>query len=219
MKFKKLFRWKVWQKKGPKIELVELPAIKLKNCQFLHNRYSILPKLKKSAVGAEIGVLGGDFSEAILKFCEPRELHLIDLFNCDDYAAKGRFTAGTNEKFIRSRFKEEIASDQIKVHKGYSWEKLSEFPDRFFDWLYIDAGHDYESVKKDLNEAGRVIKEDGIIIMNDYIMYDHISNIEYGVVQATNEFIMENRFEMIYFAFHPSLFCDVAIRKVNPRLK
>jgi len=51
--------------------------------------------------------------------------------------------------------------------------------------------------------------------MNDYIMYDHFTKEEYGVVPATNEFMMEHNFEMLYFALHPEMFCDVLIRRIQ----
>ena len=51
--------------------------------------------------------------------------------------------------------------------------------------------------------------------MNDYIMFDHKSKTDYGVVQATNEFMIENNYEMLFFAFHPQLFCDIAIRRIQ----
>lgn len=199
--------------------VVELPAAKLKNCEFLHNRYSILEKLKRNAVAAEVGVLAGDFSEAIMKACKPRELHLIDYFNCPDYKERNRFSASENADFVQKRFSREIEEGNLKMHKGCSWKVLEQFPKDYFDWIYIDAGHDYESVRKDLEQANRLLKNDGMIIMNDYILYDHISHIPYGVVQATNEFIIANKFEMAYFAFHPQLFCDVAIKRSNPRAR
>ena len=59
------------------------------------------------------------------------------------------------------------------------------------------------------------ILSDGYLVMNDYILYDHFAKEEYGVVQATNEFMVEYNFEMIYFALHPEMFCDVLIRRIQ----
>jgi len=99
--------------------------------------------------------------------------------------------------------------------KGLSWDTLSTFPDNHFDWVYVDAAHDYESVKKDLEQSYRCLKNDGYIVMNDYIMFDHFTKENYGVVQATNDFMIENDFEMLFFALHPDMFCDVLIRKTQ----
>lgn len=199
----------------PPKKVKEIPPTLLQNCKFLKSRYEILPLLPKNAVCGEVGVLAGDFSRKIINTCSPKRLHLIDVFNCDDYKEQNRFDASNNEVYIKAKFEQEISNSTVEVHKGLSWEVLSEFPNQYFDWIYIDAAHDYDSVVKDLREANRTLKEGGIIIMNDYIMFDHIARTDYGVVQATNEFMIENKFEMIYFAFHPQLFCDVAIRKAK----
>ena len=193
---------------------IEIPEKQLTNCRFLKDRYALLDIVKKNGICAEVGVLAGDFSKKILNKCTPKELVLIDRFNCDDYKGQNRFTAKTNQIYIEAKFEEYVKNNTVKICKGESWKELSMFPDKHFDWIYIDAGHDYNSVKNDITVAGKKVKNDGMIIMNDYIMYDHLAKTEYGVVQATNEFMIENNFEMIYFAFHPQLFCDVVIQKI-----
>lgn len=182
------------------------------NCKVLVNRYEILQYLPKDAHGIEIGVLGGDWSQHLLEITQPKELILADTFNSNDYPHKNRFTKSNHEFYIKSKF--EILGDKVKVMRGLSWDILSVFPESYFDWIYVDAAHDYKSVKKDLAECIRVLKPDGYLVMNDYIMYDHFAKEEYGVVQATNEFMLEHNFEMVYLALHPEMFCDVLIRKI-----
>lgn len=202
-------------KSSPPPKKAVLPQNLLKNCLFIPDRYTLLMHLPKEGICAEVGVLAGDFSQEILRICFPHELHLIDVFDCPDYSTTNRFTAAENEAFVRGRFGADVTNGRVHVKKGNSWDMLATYPDHYFDWVYIDAAHDYKSVVKDLDQALRVLKKNGIIIMNDYIMVDHKSGNEYGVVPATNEFMIKNNFEMIYFAFHPELFCDIAIRKVQ----
>jgi hypothetical protein len=185
------------------------------NCRFVHDRYVALNALPKGGIIAEVGVLAGDLSEWLLKNIQPKELHLIDIFYGNDFPGRDRFKKKENEQFIINRFNQQLQEGQVKMHKGYSWEMLAAFPDLCFDWIYIDAAHDYESVKKDLDQAIKKVKPSGYIIMNDYIMYDHLANTKYGVVQATNEFCIEHGWEFIFFAFHPQLFCDVVLRKIS----
>lgn len=198
-----------------KIEIPQIPERLMRNCRFFYNRYKFLPLLPKNAIVAEVGVLAGDFSRHILDVCQPKELHLIDIFNCDDYKQKNRFNAEGNFTFVNGLFQREIEKGEVNLHRGLSWEMMAKFPDNHFDWIYIDAAHDYASVKKDIEIAGQKLKEDGYLIMNDYIISDHHAGTMYGVVQATNEFMIENNYEMLYYAFHPELFCDVVIRKVQ----
>ncbi len=51
--------------------------------------------------------------------------------------------------------------------------------------------------------------------MNDYIIEDWLTRERYGVVQTTNEFIIRERWEMVYFALHNGMFCDVVLRKLR----
>ncbi|MDX1629392.1 MAG: class I SAM-dependent methyltransferase [Fulvivirga sp.] len=192
-----------------------LPTKYLKNCQFAVDRYQAMEKLGPQEKIAEIGVLAGDLSNWFLNKLNPRELHLIDLFNCADFPGRDRFTKRQHEKFVQNRFKEDIASGRVVMKKGISWDVMAHYPNDYFDLIYIDAGHDYPSVKKDLESSLNKIKKDGYIVMNDYIMYDHLANTKYGVVQATNEFCIKNDWEFLFYAFHPNLFCDVVLRKIQ----
>jgi hypothetical protein len=54
-----------------------------------------------------------------------------------------------------------------------------------------------------------------VIVIANYIMSDYLSKSDYGVIQATNEFMVENRWEMIALALPSSMFCDVAIRRTR----
>jgi len=185
----------------------------LKNCKVLPNRYHILEYIPQNGVGVEIGVLGGDWSKHLLSIVQPNELVLIDTYFSNDYPQANRFTKKTHEQYIRNEFI--LYGEKVKILKGLSWERMSDFNENYFDWIYIDAAHDYQSVKKDLFQAKRTIKENGLIIMNDYIMFDHFTKEKYGVVQATNEFMIKNNYEMLYFALHQDMFCDVVLKKIS----
>lgn len=195
------------------LEAKRLSEKHTKNARVLNDRFHILKHLPKNATVAEIGVLGGDWSNHIIQQTSPKELTLIDTFFADDYAHLNRFTKESHLVYINGKFESHGAKVQIK--KGLSWDIMALEDDQKFDWIYIDAAHDYESVKKDLSEGFRCLKPNGYIVMNDYILYDHITNEAYGVIQATNEFMIENDFEMLFLALHPGMFCDIVIRKIQ----
>lgn len=185
------------------------------NCKLLPNRYVMLDKIPKEGIGVEVGVLGGDYAKHLLNRTNPRKLYLIDTFCSDDWASTNRFKTKNHENFIKEEFTKEISSNKIELLKGLSWEQLETFPNNYFDWIYIDADHTYNSVKKDLAVALYKIKDTGLIMMNDYISYDKFTKEEYGVIQAANEFCVNNDWEIIYMALHPDMFNDVVLRKIK----
>jgi hypothetical protein len=187
----------------------------LRDCRVVPDRLCLLEKLPKHGVVAEVGVLAGDFSASILEIIQPSKLLLIDSFGSADWAWTGRFTADQHLEFVRSRFKEQRESGQVEVIQEYSWDALAALPEHSLDLAYIDAGHDYDSARKDLEAARHAVSPTGVIVMNDYIMFDTSLGVPYGVVHATNEFCLEHGWEMFLFALQSHLFNDVALRKIS----
>jgi spermidine synthase len=90
-------------------------------------------------------------------------------------------------KFRRDVFAPAIQAGTMRLHESDSVEALRCFPDGYFDWIYIDANHCYEGVKRDIDKAKRAVKRDGLLVFNDYAFWSHREFMAYGVVQAVNE--------------------------------
>ena len=114
-------------------------------------------------------------------------------------------------EYYRQRFSNRGALVEIEI--GLSAARLATYPDKYFDLIYIDADHSYAGVKQDLNLAKAKLKDEGMIVLNDYKMFDHYNYVPYGVVQAVNEFIVRNNWQVCGFALQRDLFCDIAIRR------
>lgn len=71
--------------------------------------------------------------------------------------------------------------DKIKIIKNDSESESKNYPDEYFDIVYIDASHEYDCVKKDILNWLPKVKSEGIICGDDYIAGWP------GVVQAVNE--------------------------------
>jgi hypothetical protein len=128
----------------------------------------------------------------------------------------GRTLNGLDHRtYYEKRFSAEAKADRLTVLEGNSADKLAHLADASVDVFYVDADHSYEAVKADLSVIKHKIVPNGIIIMNDYTMFDQFRMEPYGVVQATNEFMIENWWEMIFFALHREDFHDIAMRKLN----
>lgn len=175
---------------GRLMRLFQRPARETRARRFL------LDMLPKASVGAEIGVHLGDFSAHILEVVKPAELHLIDPWEHQtgsEYRAawyEGRAERGQREmdercETVRGRFARELATGQVKLHRGYSTDVLEQFPDGYFDWVYIDGNHYYEFVRKDLELSLRKTKVGGLITGEDYASGGAWQG---GVKRAVDEF-------------------------------
>ena len=82
------------------------------------------------------------------------------------------------------------------------------------DFVYIDAGHDYSSVSKDLRVAGKKVKPGGIIAGHDYIRWGRFG-YKCGVVEAVNEFCICREYELIYITVETKNNASYAIRNMR----
>lgn len=165
----------------------------------------IVKYLPENSTCIELGVFRGDFSIDILKIIKPKVLHLVDPWEIGndkngvgDYGYSETYDKHTayasDEEYqgvVRS-FTNEIASGQVIVRKSYSYDAVDSFPDKYFDLIYIDACHLYDAVKCDLRDYLPKLKETGLMCGHDYV---NVNN--FGVIQAVDEFIDENKFEFL----------------------
>jgi len=172
----------------------------IRDCTLLPNRVSILERMGKGGVCAEIGVQTGQFSQIILDTCSPSELHLIDL----DLKIYG----------IKDKFQSKINADIVHLHEGDSSTVLKEsFSPNYFDFIYIDGDHRYEGIKRDIEAAKLKLKPGGFLLFNDYTYWSPVECMPYGVMQAVNEFCLDENWQMKYFALAHYMYCDVALQK------
>ncbi|MBD3227724.1 MAG: class I SAM-dependent methyltransferase [Candidatus Lokiarchaeota archaeon] len=167
--------------------------------QLVNGRKFLLKLMPKHSICAEIGVYKGNFSDEILDLVEPRKLHLIDPWKYhdkDDYStALFGGIAGSQDSMddiyesVREKFKPELDKKIIDIHRDYSQDAYEEFPDEYFDWIYIDGNHKYEYVKKDLELYYPKVKKKGYITGDDYKKFGWWDG---GVKKAVKEFMREN---------------------------
>ncbi len=191
----------------------------------LPDRYALLPHLPRGRVFVEVGVATGDFSAEILRVCQPSRFVAIDDFRFHTWAMDwaGRpvaelFAGRTHLEYYRERFGPEIAAGRMLVMHDDSARALENLGDGTVDVVYLDADHAYESVRRELSIVARKIRQGGVIVMNDYTMVDVVAPAmqPYGVIQATNEFMIEHGWEMTHLALQSCMYCDVALRRAAP---
>jgi hypothetical protein len=141
-------------------------------------------EIPQGGICAELGVWAGEFSAHIRDKLRPKELHLFDIwFQIPGVASKGDGELLACLLSTRQRLREEILGGEIFLHHGMLPSVLSSFQQDYFDFMYIDSDHRYESCLKDLWAANRLVHRGGIIAGHDY--KDHRG---YGVIRAVTEF-------------------------------
>ena len=79
----------------------------------------------------------------------------------------------------------------INIIKGNSNDVLREIKTDIFDYVFLDGGHKYETVRNDLENLTEVINKNGTILCDDY-------NLSYvpGVRKAIDEYVLNKNFNL-----------------------
>ena len=139
-------------------------------------------------IGAEVGVYRGDYSAQIYKYLTKKQFNL-NLYLIDQWLAGDKYNDYVSHdlevayQHTKKRFKD---NKNINIMKTSSSVASKEFEDEYFDFVYIDANHDYKFVLEDLKLWFPKVKNKGILFGDDY-------NRPYGVSKAVAEFSYEKK--------------------------
>lgn len=190
------------------VDLSALKAAHIRDARLLVDRKELLTMLPKTGVVAEIGVAEGTFSQAIWTQCTPRQLHLIDAWDSERY--------GKNmQEGVEKLFQQEILAGKVQLHQGLSVEIGQQFPDAYFDWIYLDTDHSYLLTKKELELFSRKVKADGIIAGHDFVNGNFETGLRYGVMEAVLEFCIHQHWQLLYLTIQPEEHPSFAIRRIG----
>lgn len=156
------------------------------------SREEFLHAMPKGGLCVEVGVAEGAFSRMILDIMKPDKLILIDLWSADSH----RYSKSM--EVAKQAVKKELELGIVEIRRGWSWEMLETLGNQSADWIYIDAHHEYDSVKKDLDVTIRKIKPSGIIAGHDYTRWSSQAINRWGVVEAVNETCIEHDWQFRY---------------------
>ena len=80
--------------------------------------------------------------------------------------------------------------NNVNLIKGNSNIILKKIDMSKIDYVFLDGGHNYETVLNDLKCCNEVVKNNGIILCDDYDL-----SFAPGVKKAVDEFVLENNFD------------------------
>jgi hypothetical protein len=157
------------------------------------SREFVLHLMPKESICAEIGVWEGAFSSQIMNIVRPRLLHLIDPWKFNPtyqhslYGNRSESQEKMDDRYrnVERIFANEIISGEITIKRMSSSEAVADYPDDYFDWVYIDGNHLYEAVRADLELYYPKIKTSGFIAGDDYQLSGWWED---GVTRAVDEF-------------------------------
>lgn len=187
------------------------------------SRVAMLSQIQPGGAVAEIGVFDGGFSEELLRLTSPRLLLLIDLW-ADEMIFSGdadgnnvrQFHGRVLESQVRKRFD---SNGIVDVRRGTS-AILRDFPDSYFDAIYVDAAHEYEPVRRDLIAAYRALRPGGWLMGHDYGVNPERtdSRWEFGVRPAVDDFCRDFREEISCFGMDGCTSFGIKVRKDGAEL-
>ncbi len=198
---------KIHERKSGDVKLYKLSNEHIQNLKILLDREELLSFLPKNGVVAELGVDEGEFSQKILDINLPQKLILIDAYETKRYSLK-------KLELIKNKFSKQIKDGKVEIRKGYSTDFASYFPDEFFDWIYIDTNHTYQTTMRELLLYSEKIKRNGFICGHDYVLGNWKAHGKYGVIEAVREFCALNNWEFVYLTFEEHNHHSFCIRKL-----
>lgn len=133
----------------------------------------LLSEIKPLTV-AEIGVHSGNTARQLISYCLKTfdsPLHYtgydaFDLLIDHESELNGKGSANKHRMLIKLDKIKRDYPDRLTTEIIEGWTKDTLTVSRSFDFVYIDAGHSYDSVKHDYE----MLKESKIIVFDDYDM-------------------------------------------------
>ncbi len=194
MKYKKYFRktslkqksdgeffLKEVDRKKPKffLEIGVFHGVTARNvCELLHKihkkdfKYIGLDLFEKSYENKSEIIPNTNFSNPL------KHIYFKYIKQCEPYSLQ-------SVEDLLKKFKE-----NVHLIKGNSNIILKKIDMSKIDYVFLDGGHDYETVKNDLNSCQEVFNNNGTILCDDY-------NLSYapGVKKAIDEFVTDNNYK------------------------
>ncbi len=149
-------------------EKVKIPA---REGLLIEGLLSLIEDLPENLTMVEIGCFRGESAKMFLESGKVKKLYAVDTW-----------CPGTWIRLSESIFDEQVKGYDVVKLKMTMEEAVKQLPE--VDFIYIDADHSYNWVKKDILNSLKVLKKGGILAGHDYA--EHYKDM---VVKAVDEVI------------------------------
>jgi hypothetical protein len=142
---------------------------------------------KTGLVGAEIGVDEGINAESIFKTLSIKRLYLIDPYI--DFVCNGLTYHQEGKAAIAQRRLGAYGTRKIFIRRPSNQARYR--VKELLDFVYIDANHDYDYVRQDIETWALALKEGGLLCGHDF-------SADYpGVIKAVIEFAVSSGLQLM----------------------
>jgi predicted O-methyltransferase YrrM len=140
----------------------------------------------QTGIGVEVGVERGNFSRLIASQW-PGKLVCVDMWEQEEIQATALINL--NPQGVKSPF---------SMIKSPSVDAAKLFGDETFDFVYIDANHDYEHCSQDIEAWFPKVRHGGLVAGHDYLDWtiDQGAPVNFGVKQAVTEFCTKHGYKL-----------------------
>lgn len=132
----------------------------------INNRTDLARYFKEKGfkVGAEIGVLGGDYSALLCKVNPELKLYCIDSWGYGEHKKRDYHLRKYEEAKVK------LSAYNTTIIYKLSMDAVKDFEDESLDFVYIDANHEPQFVAEDIREWTKKVKRGGIVSGHDYAL-------------------------------------------------
>ena len=142
----------------------------------------------------ELGVFNGDNFDRMIQH-GPLVAVAVDSWIDDGIIARNDsgYSQDRLDKQYES-FKSRMADNPaVQIHRAYTFDIAKEYPDEYFDLIYVDADHTFEGCLKDVECWYPKVKSGRFFTGDDYTNSTAPkTGVKFGVIKAVNQFANAN---------------------------
>ena len=171
-----------------------LVDVKISDLVFIESRSDIPTLLRRMGARqiCEVGVCEGSHFRSLITAESVTHAVAVDLWTETGIRAHNDCYTPQSELDRMHNTMLELAKvdARVQVIKNYSPLAAKEFPDGYFDFVYIDGDHTYPGVWIDLCEWFPKVRSGGVLAGHDFFEYT-FGEVKFGIVEAVTKFIRE----------------------------